>query len=149
MLFATLKENVDFLTEAAQSFHSHGHSEDACFLCHMDSAAQSSPQLQAVELEILGSMKQPDRIWEFINTVNDLFSISYSWKIWQRIEIYIWHAVCLYTIIFYVCNIFQNYGGDMASPPLPVQVALIHALVLADKYKTAMEVLKKLSNSEK
>ena len=72
----TIQENVDFLAEAAQSFHLHGYSEDACSICHcVDSATQRSPQLHAVELEILGSMEQPHRIWELINTVSDLFNI--------------------------------------------------------------------------
>ena len=61
---------MDFLIEAVQSFHLYGHSDDACSLCHMmDSAAQSSPTLLAVELEILGSTKQPDKMWELIDKV--------------------------------------------------------------------------------
>ena len=67
---------MEFLVEAAQSFHSHGYSDDACSICHthMDSTHRS-PQLLAVELEILGSMKQPDKIQELIDKVCDLFNI--------------------------------------------------------------------------
>lgn len=43
----------------------------------------------------------------------------------------------------------QNYGGDIADSPSPIQVALIHALALADELKSALEVLEKLSDSEK
>ena len=70
---------MDFLLEAAQCFHQHGHSGDACSVCHiMDSVAQSSPQLLALELEILGSTKQPDKIWKLIDEVNDLFNIMHN-----------------------------------------------------------------------
>ena len=37
----------------------------------------------------------------------------------------------------------QNYGGDVANSPLPVQLALVHALALADEHKLALEVLAK------
>ena len=71
MICFIVQENVEFLVEVAQSFHSRGHPEDACSLCHCldDSATHGSPQLQAVELEILGSMKRLDRIWKLIDTV--------------------------------------------------------------------------------
>ena len=39
----------------------------------------------------------------------------------------------------------QNCGGDIVGAPLPVQVALIHALALADKHQEALKVLEKLS----
>ncbi len=55
-----------------------------------------------------------------------------------------------FAIHLHICNIsFQNYSGNIANSPLPVQVALIHALALADELQSALEVLAKLSDSEK
>ena len=100
--YFTIQENVEFLVEAAQCFHSRGHSEDACSLCHcMDhSAAQGSPQLQVVELEILGSMKQLDRIWDLIDTVRDLFNILMYYL-----------TVSTHKHLFNVCHIVTNIDG--------------------------------------
>ena len=106
--YFTIQENVEFLMEAAQCFHSRGHSEDACSLCYcacMDhSAAQGSPQLQAMELEILGSMKQLDRIWDLIDTVRDLFNILMYYL-----------AVSTHKHLFNVCHIVTSIDGVIAN----------------------------------
>ena len=64
------------------------------------SAAQGSPQLQAVELEILGSMKQLDRIWDLIDTVRDLFNILMYYL-----------TVSTHKHLFNVCHIVTNIDG--------------------------------------
>ena len=54
--------------EAATSFHSRGYSSDACSICRIESA-QNSPQLLALQLEILGSLKQLTEMWDIIDQV--------------------------------------------------------------------------------
>lgn len=50
------------------SFHLRGYSSDACSICQIESA-QNSPQLLALQLEILGSLKQLTEMWDIIDQV--------------------------------------------------------------------------------
>ena len=59
---------MEYLIEAARSFHFHGYSNDALTICHNDSAS-SNPEVHAMELEILGSLKQPADMWSLIDQV--------------------------------------------------------------------------------
>lgn len=59
---------MKFLEEVAKSFHSHGYSEDACSICHI-SSTHNSPQLVAMEIEILGAVKQTTNMWKIIDQV--------------------------------------------------------------------------------
>ena len=55
-----------------------------------------------------------------------------------------WFVQWLYTVFIAISTNIQNFG-DVVDAPLPVQVALIHALSLADRHDMALESLSRLS----
>ena len=64
--------NVGFLTDVAQTFCNYGYLHEASNICHMG----SDPLLDVLEVEILGTLKHSDAVWELIKKVSPCGALS-------------------------------------------------------------------------
>ena len=89
--------------------------------------------------------------WLGMSQISIVIIADFNWNCHATKNLFSCQIFSLYDNLYYLnITIFiQNYGGDVGNSPLPVQVALIHALALADEHKSALEILAKLSDSEK
>ena len=86
---------MEFLVEIANSFHSHGYSEDACSICHIGSTNNNSLVL-ATELEILGATKQHSNMWKVIDQViASAFQLNFLLVLW-------WWNLSTIEYLFYI-----------------------------------------------